>query len=238
MSDTKKKIVYKRLSAHNTIWHPESTLIFKSQKEKLVIGRYVNEKIIALDDEALELCEEWKFKPDESLLAAEEEGEEEGTEEAEEPEAEEAEVEAAEEPEAVEEPEAEAVEEPEVEAVEEPEVEAADVEAVEEAEEPEVETVAETVETEVEEKPTGVDVAEHMKNLTESFSEKFCQAILLLQQEKLAHQKSFDMYKKKSQDAQLELKKQLDRKTSEHAELQAQYDSIKKKFDTMKSLFN
>jgi len=68
MSSSSKKIVLKKLNSHNTIWHPESTLVFKSQKDKLVIGRYVNDEIIPLDDEALKLCEVWKFKADESLF--------------------------------------------------------------------------------------------------------------------------------------------------------------------------
>ena len=71
MSSSSKKIVLKKLNQHNTIWHPESTLVFKSQKDRLVIGRYVDDKIIPLDEEALSLCETWKFKPDESLFEEE-----------------------------------------------------------------------------------------------------------------------------------------------------------------------
>jgi len=73
MSSSSKKIVLKKLNTHNTIWHPESTLVFKSQRDRLVIGRYVNDKIIPLDEEALSLCETWKFKPDESLFDGDEE---------------------------------------------------------------------------------------------------------------------------------------------------------------------
>lgn len=89
MSTSCKKIVLKKLSSHNTIWHPESTLVFKSQKDKLVIGRYVDDEIIPLDDEALSLCETWKFKPDESLFDGEEEEAEKVDEEAENEESEE-----------------------------------------------------------------------------------------------------------------------------------------------------
>ena len=74
MSTSSKKIVLKKLVSHNTIWHPESTLVFKSQKEKIVIGRYVNDEIIPLDDNALQLCELWKFKPDESLIDEQDQG--------------------------------------------------------------------------------------------------------------------------------------------------------------------
>jgi hypothetical protein len=81
MSSSSKKIVLKKLNQHNTIWHPESTLVFKSQKDRLVIGRYVDDKIIPLDEEALNLCETWKFKPDESLFDSDEKAENEESEE-------------------------------------------------------------------------------------------------------------------------------------------------------------
>ena len=74
MSDS-KKIVLKNLTAHNTIWHPDSTLVFKSRKDRLVIGRYVDDELIPLDNDALHLCEVWKFKPDESLFDEDEEAE-------------------------------------------------------------------------------------------------------------------------------------------------------------------
>jgi X-linked retinitis pigmentosa GTPase regulator len=81
-SKSTRKLVLKKLSAYNTIWHPESTLVFKSQKERLVIGRLENDTLIELDDTCLELCEEWKFNPDTSLL---EESEEQSEEEVEQP---------------------------------------------------------------------------------------------------------------------------------------------------------
>jgi hypothetical protein len=73
MSASKQKIVLKKLSSHNTIWHPESTLVFKSQKERLVIGRLVDGDIQALDEEAVRINDEgnWNFSLDESLLASE-----------------------------------------------------------------------------------------------------------------------------------------------------------------------
>ena len=64
----KKKIVLKSLKSHKTIWHPESTLVYKSRKERIVIGRYINGELIPLDEEALALCEQWSMKPDESLI--------------------------------------------------------------------------------------------------------------------------------------------------------------------------
>ena len=78
MSAIKRKIILKKLTSHDTIWHPETSLVFKSHNERLVIGRYndKDDEIIPLDDEALELCEEWKFKPDESLIEIDNEDDE------------------------------------------------------------------------------------------------------------------------------------------------------------------
>ena len=68
MTDTAPKIMLKKLKELNTIWHPESALVFKSKDEKLVIGRWVNSVFVDLDDTAIQLCETWKFKIDESLI--------------------------------------------------------------------------------------------------------------------------------------------------------------------------
>lgn len=89
MSEAKRKIVLKKLAAHKTIWHPESTLVFKSQKERLVIGRLEEGELIALDDKCVSLAEEWSFNIDETLLQDEsdddnqEESDKEDTEESE-----------------------------------------------------------------------------------------------------------------------------------------------------------
>jgi len=68
-----KKIVLKKLSKLGTTWHPDSTCVFKApgttKKDRVVIGRWVDDEFISLDEDALALCEEWDFKPDESLLA-------------------------------------------------------------------------------------------------------------------------------------------------------------------------
>ena len=68
-----KKIVLKKLTKLGTTWHPDSTCVFKapgtSKKDRVVIGRWVDDEFISLDEDALALCEEWDFKPDESLLA-------------------------------------------------------------------------------------------------------------------------------------------------------------------------
>jgi len=68
MSTAKRKLRLVKLKKYNTIWHPDSTLVFKSQKERFVIGRLVDKELVPLDDEAIELAEQWKLKIDESLL--------------------------------------------------------------------------------------------------------------------------------------------------------------------------
>ena len=69
--DSKKKIILKKLKNHSPcILHPESTLVFKSSQEKLVIGRYDSDsdEITPLDDVCLELCVQNNFKYDTSLV--------------------------------------------------------------------------------------------------------------------------------------------------------------------------
>ena len=81
MSSKIGNLKFKRLKEYDTIWHPESTLVFKSATEKLVVGRYVDGVMIKLDDISLEICKEWKFKHDETLLTNDEEEDEEDEEE-------------------------------------------------------------------------------------------------------------------------------------------------------------
>ena len=75
-----RKIILKKLKELNTVWHPESTLVFKSQEEKVVTGRYVDNEFIPLDDEALDLCTKWSFKYDTSLVEDDEDDENNGEE--------------------------------------------------------------------------------------------------------------------------------------------------------------
>jgi DNA-binding TFAR19-related protein (PDSD5 family) len=60
---SKKSIILNRNKNLNMIWHKESTLVFKSPEEKIVIGRY-EDVFIPFDDIALDLCIFWKFKYD------------------------------------------------------------------------------------------------------------------------------------------------------------------------------
>ena len=72
MSAAKQKIVLKTLKSHNTIWHPDSGLVFKSQKERLVIGRLENDEIVA-DEHVIELNNDYNFTLDSSVFSTEEE---------------------------------------------------------------------------------------------------------------------------------------------------------------------
>jgi hypothetical protein len=210
MSDSSKKIVLKKLNSHNTIWHPDSTLVFKSQKDRLVIGRYVDDEVIPLDDIAINLCEKWKFKPDESLFEGEDE-------------------------------------------------ESTDEASTENTTDPvstEVENTTDTVSTEVEKTPNPVSTevekttnpvstrvektqyknsgAENIKNITESFNVQLYEAVDIL-----INEKNFLLSQLHDTEEELsDLQKKYDDKEETLSDLQKKYDDIKKKFDTMKSLFN
>ena len=84
MTSKLNKVTLKKLKELNTIWHEDSALVFKSSTERLVIVRYIDGKLVPLDNEAIALCEKWKFKYDTSIkIEGEEEGEEEDEEEGE-----------------------------------------------------------------------------------------------------------------------------------------------------------
>ena len=95
MTKSKKTILkrLKRKDRDDTIWHPESRLVFKSQKEKIVVGRLAADDFETIVDEiVIELCNKWKFKIDPMLVESESEENEEEEEEAEEEDAEEEEA--------------------------------------------------------------------------------------------------------------------------------------------------
>ena len=95
------KIILKKLKSHDTIWHPQSRLVFKSKKEKVVIGRLDEDgEEIEVVDNIIDLCDQWKFNICPSIVESEEEVKEE---EVEEEEVEEEEVEEVEEEEVEEE---------------------------------------------------------------------------------------------------------------------------------------
>ena len=73
------KIILKKLKSLNTIYHPETKLVFKSAQEKVVIGVYneTSDSLDPLNEESVKLCEKWKFKYE---APKDEEGDEEGEE--------------------------------------------------------------------------------------------------------------------------------------------------------------
>jgi len=60
-STTTKKVSLKKLAEFNTVWHEESGLVFKSQKEIIVIGKLVNKEIVPLTAVDVTTCEKFKF---------------------------------------------------------------------------------------------------------------------------------------------------------------------------------
>ena len=43
------------------LWHPETGLVFKSAKERTVVGKCVDDKLIDLTEEDIEECRKWGF---------------------------------------------------------------------------------------------------------------------------------------------------------------------------------
>ncbi len=69
-----KKIKLKKYG--DTVWHPESRLVFKSRKEKCVVGRLDEKEELIVDDKMVELSDQWNFKVDPDIIeSAEESGE-------------------------------------------------------------------------------------------------------------------------------------------------------------------
>ena len=217
MSSVKRKIVLKGLKALNTIWHPESTLVFKSKKERKVIGRYVDGEMIPLDDESLQLCVKWRFKYDESLVEEEEgdEGDEGDEEEESVPEEEES---VPEEEESVPEEESEKKVDP-IKAV------------VPENEAVETENVVKKV-SKVSTNPV-VTGSFDITKLTSEFTGKLVIAVKSLQQELSNVTSSLS-------DKSDELVSESDKLTSvttELAEMTVKYEAMKSKFEGIKKLF-
>jgi hypothetical protein len=222
MSDSSKKIVLKKLPAHNTIWHPESTLVFKSQKERLVIGRYVDDEIIPLDDISINLCETWKFKPDESLFEGENE-----------PSGEESNDELSTEKVCshVENTPEQPVEKASTQVEKAPEqpVEKASTQVEKAPEQP-----VEKASTQVEKAQYKNSGAENIQNITEGFTVKLYAAVDILINEKNSLLSELN----EKEETLSDLQNKYDEKEEILSDLQKKYDDIKKKFDTMKSLFN
>jgi hypothetical protein len=65
-----EEIKLKKLKSHNTIWHPDSRLVFRSNKERVVIGKLSEdgENIDPLTKEMIEQSEKIGFEYDQTLI--------------------------------------------------------------------------------------------------------------------------------------------------------------------------
>ena len=54
-----------RVLRHNkkldTLWHPETCLVFKSAKERTVVGKWVDDKLVDLTEDDIDECRRWGF---------------------------------------------------------------------------------------------------------------------------------------------------------------------------------
>jgi hypothetical protein len=232
MSSDKSKIL-KKIKGSTHILHPESGLVFKSAKDRIVIGRYENSEIVSLDKKTVELCETWKFNYDKTIISEDEEDGEEAEEEAEaEAEAEEeAEGEEAEEVEGGGEEENDEGGDEEVDKEDNPKEDQFEVAKVEHTEE---EQGKEEIKAVVEpEKPvaTNNDTSLCVSSVNVKFQDNL---------NKLCASFSTDVLKLENDYVNKvnTLTQQLQSKTKEYNDVKEQYDKLKQKFDGIKSLFN
>lgn len=182
MSSAKQKLVLKTLKSHNTIWHPDSGLVFKSQKERLVIGRLENDDIIA-DEHVIEINNDYNFILDPTVFSSEDDEESDDVSKNE---------------------------------------EKMDEEKMDEEKNDEEHLQSDTIETEVKN-----DSEVTNKNDTNNV----CDLIEKNHSIILEHIKALTLENEN-------LKKSLDLSNTERESVVSERDSLKKKFDTMKSLFN
>jgi hypothetical protein len=84
------KLTLTKIKNSTHILHKDSGLVFRSQKERIVIGKFNNGEISSLNREDISICDQWGFKYDEELIEddaedqgeddAEEQGEDDGVE--------------------------------------------------------------------------------------------------------------------------------------------------------------
>lgn len=68
MSHMNKKLVLKINKKLDKIYHPDTGLVFKSAKDRVIVGRIVNNKYVELDSSSMDLADEWNFTIDPSLV--------------------------------------------------------------------------------------------------------------------------------------------------------------------------
>jgi hypothetical protein len=79
-------VILKKHKAIDKLWHPETSLVFKSPQERVVIGKVVENKLVLLTEKDVDLCKANNFRfelkePEEEELEEEAEEEEEELEE-------------------------------------------------------------------------------------------------------------------------------------------------------------
>ncbi len=239
MSD--KKIVLKVLKTHKTIWHPESRLVFKARNDRVVIGSLDSEKknILPMDEESIALCESWGFKPDESLLEDDdgEAGEHEGQ-ETERPQDDESEKqESEEESEKESDDQKQESEEESDDQKQESETQEDDQKQESETQEDDQKQESETQEVEsCNEKEWAIvrklqqQVESRMNNLEVINRQK----IKKLTEEKEEIERKINEVIKEKEETELRIKQVV----KEREQFEKNYETLKNKFDTMKSLFN
>ena len=218
------KIALKKIKGSDNIFHPDSGLVFRSQKDKVVIGKYEEGEIISLDSSMIELCKKWSFKYDEELLVDDEiEGEEENDDEAEDDTNEDT---------------AEYGEEGNDDTIEnEPD------DDKQENEETEVIEQKSNQDTIKQNDQLDIDVPERIKthyimDLTNTFSTELYKTFDLLHQnysEKLTDLHNVLVMRNKNYD---DLQDKLEKEIEEHKDTKNELDKLKAKFEGIKSLFS
>ena len=228
---SKKVLTIKKIPHLNTVWHEESGLVFKSPKELVIIGTYVDRKIVPLTEEDITKCDKYKFKYElpETEEVEEEEQEEvvgSGEEEAEE------EVAGSGEEETVGSGEEEVGEEEVGEEVD----GSGEEDVVESADEEVVETNEEVAQEESKEKETVKHQEQTQKTpsvSSDNFQETVDSLLNIWSQTQSAHARQ-------TQNLQNDLaktKQELSLTKEELSKLQDEYNKMKVKFDGIKQLF-
>ena len=223
------KITLKKIKGSDNILHPDSGLVFRSQKDKVVIGKYEDGEILTLDNSMVELCEKWNFKYDQDLLVEEDENEE--NEEIEETE------------EGAEEEGEDQQNEEETADVEENQDETQEESQETNDDENEEEVKQESKSEEVESSDFSIDIPENMKtshilDLTKNFSSEIYKSFDLLHQtyyDKLTEMHNLLVLKNKNFE---DLEKKYESEVMSHTNTQKDLEKLKAKFEGIKSLFN
>jgi len=56
------KKTYKKIKKLNTMYHPDTKFVCKSLEDKRIVGKWINSEIVELEDDDMELIDEWKFE--------------------------------------------------------------------------------------------------------------------------------------------------------------------------------